>query len=85
MILAVMTRASLGHTGRALIATRSMAVCYALISISAMLRVFAPAALPSRYEAIITIAAVLWMAAFGIFIRAFAPILCKPRADGRPG
>ena len=84
MILAVMTRASLGHTGRALIATRPMALCYALISIAALVRVFAPAAFPSHYEAIITTSALLWMAAFGIFLRTFAPILCKPRADGRP-
>jgi uncharacterized protein involved in response to NO len=85
MILAVMTRASLGHTGRGLIASRKITVCYALISISALVRVLAPAALTSRYEDIITTSAVLWIVAFGLFLQVFAPILCKPRADGRPG
>ncbi len=85
MILAVMTRASLGHTGRALIASSKIAVCYALISISALVRVFAPALFPLRYEAIITTSALLWLAAFALFLQVFAPILCRPRADGRPG
>lgn len=85
MILAVMTRASLGHTGRALIARPHVAACYAMISISALIRILAPAAFPLRYGAVITISALLWMAAFGIFLQVFAPILCKPRADGRPG
>jgi uncharacterized protein involved in response to NO len=84
MILAVMTRASLGHTGRALIASPRIAICYTLISISALVRVFVSATLPSQYEAIITTSAVFWMAAFGLFIRVFVPILCKSRADGRP-
>jgi uncharacterized protein involved in response to NO len=85
MILAVMTRASLGHTGRTLIATRPMTLCYVLILIAAVVRVFAPAAFPSHYEAIVTISALLWVGAFGLFIQIFAPILCRPRADGRPG
>lgn len=85
MILAVMTRASLGHTGRALIARPIIAACYAMISISALIRVFAPATFPTRYDTIITISALFWMMAFGTFLLIFAPILTKPRVDGRPG
>jgi len=42
MILAVMTRASLGHTGRSLRASRPIAVAYILLSLAAAMRVFAP-------------------------------------------
>lgn len=85
MILAVMTRASLGHTGRALIARPAIAACYALISASALVRIFSPALLPNRYDAVIAVSGIFWVAAFGIFLLVFAPILAKPRADGRPG
>jgi uncharacterized protein involved in response to NO len=85
MILAVMTRASLGHTGRALIARTAIAACYAFISVSALVRVFVPALFPTRYAAVIAISAIFWIVAFGIFLLIFAPILTKPRTDGRPG
>ena len=85
MILAVMTRASLGHTGRALIARPNVAACYAFISVSALIRVFAPIVFPTRYGTVVTISALFWIAAFGIFFLIFAPILARPRADGRPG
>jgi len=85
MILAVMTRASLGHTGRALIARVNVAACYVFISVSALLRVFAPAVFPARYETIVTASALFWIAAFGMFLMIFVPILTNPRPDGRPG
>lgn len=85
MILAVMTRASLGHTGRALVARTNVAACYAFISVSALLRVFAPAVLPARYDTVVTMSALFWVAAFGMFLMIFVPILTKPRPDGRPG
>lgn len=85
IILAVMTRASLGHTGRALVARPNLTACYAFVTVSAMMRVFAPAVFPTRYDTVVTISAIFWMGAFGIFLLIFVPILAKPRADGRPG
>lgn len=85
MILAVMTRASLGHTGRPLIAPRYIAVSYGLISLAAVVRVFAPAIVPSWYNEIIAVSAVFWIGAFAIFLGIYAPILTRPRIDGRPG
>jgi len=85
MILAVMTRASLGHTGRALIAPAQMALTYGLVSLAAIVRVFAPAIFPDAYATIVMAAGSLWIAAFVIFLWVYAPILLRPRTDGRPG
>lgn len=85
MILAVMTRASLGHTGRALIAPRYIATCYGLISAAAIFRVFGSALLPSHYGEMIAASGLSWIAAFCIFLWVYLPILIAPRADGRPG
>jgi uncharacterized protein involved in response to NO len=85
MILAVMTRASLGHTGRALVAPRPMAAAYLLVSLAAVVRVFGPAILPEQYFSIVGVAGALWIAAFALFLLVYAPILLQPRIDGRPG
>jgi uncharacterized protein involved in response to NO len=85
MILAVMTRASLGHTGRALAAPRYIPVCYGLITIAAAIRVFAPPLFPDWYNQIIAASGVFWIGAFAIFLWVYTPILLKPRTDGHPG
>lgn len=85
MIMAVMTRASLGHTGRALIAPRSIAACYGLITAAAVFRVFGSKLIPSRYNEIIAASGLLWIGAFSIFLWVYTPILVHRRADGRPG
>jgi uncharacterized protein involved in response to NO len=85
MILAVMTRASLGHTGRALTAPTPMAATYRLVTIAAAVRVFAPTVFPDDYPVIVATAGLLWIAAFAIFLWVYTPILIRPRADGSPG
>ena len=85
MILAVMTRASLGHTGRALTAPRPMTASYLLAALAAGVRVFGPAIAPGNYGIVILIAGTLWFCAFALFVIVYAPILLRPRLDGRPG
>jgi len=85
MILAVMTRASLGHTGRPLVVSRAIAVAYVLLTIAALLRTFGGALLPANYLVILSIAGIAWVASFGIFIAVYAPVLWLPRVDGKPG
>jgi len=85
MILAVMTRVALGHTGRDLVVPRAIGVAYLLLTFAALLRVFGVAILPESYLLTLTVAGIAWMAAFGIFLVVYAPILWWPRADGRPG
>lgn len=85
MIMAVMTRAALGHTGRPLSVTRSIAVAYGLLAAAALVRVLGPALLPFAYTQCVALAAALWTGAFGIFLWRYAPILLSARADGKPG
>jgi uncharacterized protein involved in response to NO len=85
MIMAVMTRASLGHTGRPLVVGRSIAFAYGLLVLAGLLRVFGPSVLPLTYLGTVEAAALAWMAAFAIFVVVYAPILTRERADGKPG
>jgi len=85
MILAVMTRASLGHTGRSLVVDPVIALAYLLLTTAALVRVFGLAVLPIAYPEVILVAAFLWTAAFVLFTWIYAPMLLAPRADGKPG
>ncbi|SDB74735.1 NnrS family protein [Belnapia rosea] len=83
MILAVMPRATMGHTGHPLVAPRLIVVAWVLLPISALLRVFGPILVPDASAYIV--AGVLWILAFGLFLAAQGPMLLRPRADGKPG
>lgn len=83
-ILAVMTRAGLGHTGRPLETSRPIVATYVLVALAALLRVFAGFA-PDYFLALVVLSAALWIAAFGLFTVIFAPILIAARPDGKPG
>lgn len=85
MILAVMTRASLGHTGRELAVGRTIGVAYLILTAAVVVRVFAPAANFAGYRGSIIVAGVLWTLAFILYLTVYAPILWRPRVDGRPG
>jgi uncharacterized protein involved in response to NO len=79
MIMAVMSRASLGHTGRPLIAPPMIVGAYVLVTVASLLRVFGPLLVPSHQPAILTLAALAWIAAFVVFAIVYAPILTTPR------
>lgn len=83
MILAVMTRATLGHTGRDMIAPRATVIAFVLVPLAAIVRV-AGIDLMSPMAAL-GLAATLWMAAFLLFLVALTPALVMSRADGKPG
>lgn len=78
MILAVMTRASLGHTARELKASAATVVVYLLVTAGAVLRVTASLRLID-YNMGIEIAGLAWGAAFLLFLVAYAPVLWRPR------
>lgn len=78
MVLSVMTRASLGHTGRPLIAPREVIPAFALIPVAAVLR-WSVALAPSYNLEISLVAGALWLIAFGLAARALWPILTEPR------
>lgn len=81
MTLAVMTRATLGHTGRALSADRWTVVIYALVSAGALARLAAE--LPGLpYLPTIHAAATMWGGAFLLFVLRYGRMLTGPRVGG---
>ena len=82
MILGVMSRATLGHTGRELKADRVTTVLYVAITLAAILRVVAPLGW-GDYMLLMRGSALLWIAAFGLFVLRYGPMLLMPRADGK--
>ncbi|MBW8076950.1 MAG: NnrS family protein, partial [Gallionella sp.] len=78
MILAVMTRVSRGHTGRALTADRATTVIYFLVVFAATARI-AAALVGRAEEELLIVAALLWIGAFGLFVLRYAPFLVRPR------
>lgn len=83
MILAVMSRASLGHTGRPLVVSPSIAAAYALVSLAALLRAFGPALYPEAYDLLMLSAGIAWLSAFAIFAVVYLPALISPRVHQR--
>ena len=85
MILAVMTRVGLGHTGRPLVLPKGAVGCYLLVHAGAALRVATPLAPGALQPALLLAAGLLWAAAFGLFAALYWPILTRPRVDGKEG
>jgi uncharacterized protein involved in response to NO len=82
MTLAVMTRATRGHTGRDLVAGPVTIAVYGLITLAATIRVAAPF-LPVDYTTAIDIAGAAWIGAFAMFLWAYGPMLALSRPDGK--
>ena len=82
MILAVMSRATLGHTGRELRASAATQAAYVLVTAGAMLRVSASLGLLD-YRLGMDVAGAAWMGAFLLFLGAYGPILWSSRIDGK--
>lgn len=82
MTLAIMTRASLGHTGQALAAGPLTQAIYAAVLLAAFLRIaatFASGVVPLLLEA----AAAAWIAAFWFFAIGYGQLLLQPRKAAR--
>lgn len=78
MTLAVMTRASLGHTGRVIASDAVITLIYAAICVGALLRVAAPL-IPDFYSELIMAGGAVWSLGFALFVLRYAPILWQPR------
>src|SRR5690606_16549007 len=78
MTLAVMTRASLGHSGRHLTATLATQAIYGAVLLAALTRIGAPF-LGDLSMAALTVSAALWTAAFLGFVAVYGPLLLTAR------
>ena len=85
MILAMISRVTLGHTGRPLQPPKLMSLGYIAIIVGATLRVVFPGWFPDGSSWAIGLAGGLWVLGYGIYVFYYGPMLVSTRADGRPG
>ena len=74
MTLAVMTRASLGHTGRPLVASPATQAIYLLVVLAALARI---AGAFTGAVGMLHLAGTFWVAAFGAFVVVYGPLLVR--------
>jgi uncharacterized protein involved in response to NO len=82
MMLAVMTRATRGHTGRPLVGSALTSASYVAIAGAALIRPLAEV-LPEHYHHLIALSGVLWIAAFVLFTLEYGPMLVRERRAPR--
>lgn len=82
LILAMLARVSLGHTGRPLQPPRLMILAFALVNLAVLFRVVLAAVEPQLGY---WLASASWALAFILFVGCYGGMLMQPRLDGRPG
>ncbi|MYM64481.1 NnrS family protein [Pseudomaricurvus sp. HS19] len=81
MILSMISRVSLGHSGRPIVANRAVTLSLLLMAAAFITRVTGPL-LATHYEWVILLTGALWVAAYGLFTITYSRLLFSARADG---
>ncbi len=82
--LGMMSRVSIGHTGRSIHSPPAMlAVVFVFICLATLFRVLGPLLWPAEYIVMVALSQLCWIIAFGLFLILFTPILTRPRIDGK--
>ncbi len=84
-ILGMVTRVTLGHSGRPISASKITLVSYTLVFAGSVTRFLMPLLVPGVYLHAITVSGLLWIGAMLLFLCEYGPILVSPRIDGKPG
>lgn len=85
LIIGMITRTALGHTGRMLVTGRVEVIAYALVQIAAVARVLTVVAIPAALLGGIHLAATAWTLAFALYLWRYTPFLFYSRVDGKAG
>ena len=86
MTLGMMARVALGHTGRNVFEPPTILKWIFISAIAgSIVRVLLPLFVPQFYSLWISLSQILWIISFGFFVFIYAPILYKPRIDGKYG
>lgn len=80
MILAMISRVSLGHTGRMIVVGKTMTVAFLAIIAAFVIRVFGLYVL-DNYSHVLSLTVLFWCIGFGCFVVLYLPILIKPRVS----
>jgi uncharacterized protein involved in response to NO len=81
--LGIMTRVSLGHTGRVIEADKVISFAYICVALGAFIRITVPLFWPEHYVSSLYYAVVIWTLSFAIFFIKFLGKLTSPRPDGK--
>ncbi|MDH5434314.1 MAG: NnrS family protein [Gammaproteobacteria bacterium] len=84
MTLSMISRVSLGHTGRKIVVGWQMNLAFIFMFIAFVCRVLVPV-FWQDYNTILLLASLFWLLAFGIFLVKFFPVLTRARIDGKQG
>jgi uncharacterized protein involved in response to NO len=86
MLVAMVTRVTMGHSGRPLRMGPAALACFAGVQLAAVARVGSEiATAPAAIHSLLLGSAVLWLLAFGVWAFGHGGIYLAPRADGKPG
>jgi uncharacterized protein involved in response to NO len=85
LMLAMMMRSALGHTGRPLVAGGMEMGAFLVLQLAAIVRVMAGLFSEAHYLQVVVASGILWVLAFGLFLTRYLPMLVRPRIDGKPG
>jgi uncharacterized protein involved in response to NO len=86
MLVAMVTRVTMGHSGRPLRMGPAALACFAGVQLAAVTRVGSEiATAPDAIRVLLLGSAALWLLAFGVWSSGHAGIYLAPRADGKPG
>lgn len=85
LIIGMITRTALGHTGRMLAAGGAETAAYALVLLAALVRVVTVTLIPAAHIGGVHAAATLWTVAFALYLWRYTPFLLRARVDGKEG
>lgn len=85
MVLSMMCRVSLGHTGRTVQVPQYLAVAFAALFVTALVRAIVPMLWPNLTMDAWRLSAMLWVGVFSLFLLRYLPVLIRPRIDNKPG
>jgi uncharacterized protein involved in response to NO len=86
MTLGMMSRVTLGHTGRSVSEPPSLLFwCFVMLLAGTVVRVVFPLCNNELYGYWIGLSQILWIASFAVFLLVYTPMLITPRIDGRDG
>ena len=85
LMVGMITRTALGHTGRPLAAGMAEIVMYGLIVSAAIARTAAALVLPAYYQHLLILSMLCWTATFAIYLAVYGPYLVNARIDGLEG
>ena len=85
VILAMIARVTMGHTGRAIYQGPNMSLAFGAMVLAAIVRAIGVALFPQYLIAAVNMSAALWILAFAMYVGLFGKMLITPRVDGHPG